>query len=76
MTEKPCIGLVLLLLAAAALCACQRAPAAAEQPRVVSSAPPPRPPARNMVMICRSSRTGLKAQCGTPDAVMVGMKPE
>jgi hypothetical protein len=29
-----------------------------------------------MVMVCRNSQTGQKAECGTPNAVMVGMKPE
>ena len=34
------------------------------------------PPAQNMVMVCRNSQTGQKVECGTPNAVMVGMKPE
>jgi hypothetical protein len=29
-----------------------------------------------MKMICRDSRTGAKATCGAPNAVMVGMAPE
>jgi hypothetical protein len=29
-----------------------------------------------MKMVCRNSQTGAKAQCGSPNAVMVGMAPE
>jgi hypothetical protein len=28
-----------------------------------------------MKMICRNSQTGASVECGTPNAVMVGMKP-
>jgi hypothetical protein len=42
----------------------------------VVTAPAPQPPAKKAVMVCRNSRTGAKAECGTPDAVMVGMKTE
>ena len=45
--------------------------------------PPPKPaaatvaqPAKVGTMICRSSVDGRPAKCGTPNAVMVGMKFE
>ena len=44
-----------------------------EPPRpavVVAPAPPP----RTAHMICRNSQDGRKVECGTPNAVMVGMK--
>lgn len=67
------ISLLLFILTLGTLTGCQRAPAAKQE---VVAPPPPPPPAKNMVMVCRNSRTGEKAACGTPDAVMVGMKPE
>ena len=36
----------------------------------------PAPPAKKAVMVCRNSQTGAKAECGSPNAVMVGMKSE
>jgi hypothetical protein len=67
--------LILMALVVAAPAACERPhPAPRAAPVVVAPAPPP--PAPRYVMVCKSSRTGLKARCGTPDAVMVGMKPE
>jgi len=65
---------LLLLLVLVAPAACERPHPA--PPPVVATAPAPAPPLRRYMMVCKSSRTGLKAQCGTPDAVMVGMKPE
>jgi hypothetical protein len=72
------------LLTLAGLTSCQRAPTAA--PGNVSQSAQSAPenasvnvapsPAQNMVMVCRNSQTGQKAECGTPNAVMVGMKPE
>jgi hypothetical protein len=73
-------------IAAVSLGACNRfrhheptlAPAAAIPPR--DSGPPPvvpapaPPPGRLAHMICRSSVDGRKVACGTPNAVMVGMK--
>jgi hypothetical protein len=72
------------LLTLAGLTSCQRAPAAASgSPSQPTQSAPDNasvnaaaPPAQNMVMVCRNSQTGQKAECGTPDAVMVGMKPE
>jgi hypothetical protein len=37
-------------------------------------AAPPQAPAKKAVMVCRDSQTGAKAECGTPNAVMVGIK--
>jgi len=48
-----------------------RAPAPAPAP-----AAPPSPPAKMAKMVCRNSQTGAKAECGTPNAVMVGVAPE
>jgi len=54
---------------------CGPAPVAQAPAPTAAPAPPP-PPAKNMVMVCRNSQTGEKAACGTPGAVMVGMKPQ
>ena len=63
-----------------ALAACSPAPvhqAAAPAPKAaVAPPPPPPPPAKKATMICRNSQTGAKAECGTPNAVMVGIKTE
>jgi hypothetical protein len=72
------------VLTLAGLTSCQRAPAAASgNPSQATqsaldnaSVNDAAPPAQNMVMVCRNSQTGQKAECGTPNAVMVGMKPE
>jgi hypothetical protein len=67
-----------LALIAAALSGCGPSPKAAA-PQQVAAPPPtaaaPAPPARMMKMVCRNSQTGAKADSGTPNAVMVGMKP-
>jgi hypothetical protein len=76
------IALVGLLLALAGLTSCQRAQSAgpsaanagAPANATVNAAPPA--PAPAMEMVCRNSQTGAKAECGSPGAVMVGMKPE
>jgi len=66
----------LLLLCALALAACSPAPQRQAAAPAVAPAPPPPPPAKKATMICRNSQTGAKAECGTPNAVMVGMKSE
>jgi hypothetical protein len=53
--------------------ACSPAPQAAPPPPPVATAAPA-PPAKVGTMICRSSVDGRPAKCGTPNAVMVGMK--
>jgi hypothetical protein len=68
-----------LIFTAVSLFACSPAPppAAPKAPAVPAAvAPAPPPPAGKTVMICRNSQTGAKAECGTPNAVMVGMKTE
>ena len=68
--------LVLALIAASgALSACSAPPPAAPKPAPAPVAAPA-PPAKKAVMVCRNSQTGAKAECGTPNAVMVGMKTE
>lgn len=61
----------------APLAACAPAPGSktpqAPAPRPVAAAPPP---ARHATMICRNSQNGRKVECGTPDAVMVGVKED
>ena len=53
------------------------------QPKTVPANPPapqaaaPTPPAaqpKMVTMVCRNSQTGTSAECGTPNAVMVGVK--
>ena len=67
-------ALTFLLLALSALWSCSPAPQAKAPP----PAPPPvaAAPAKMMKMVCRNSQTGGNAECGTPNAVMVGMKAE
>ena len=69
--------LIAIVAAAGALAACSPAPQAAAPAaaptNTVAAAPAP---AKKVTMICRNSQTGAKAECGTPNAVMVGMKSE
>ncbi len=51
----------------------QSAPAPTAAPPAAASPPLP---AKHAKMICRNSQTGGKAECGTPNAVMVGIKEE
>jgi hypothetical protein len=46
----------------------------ASAPPPPSTAPAPAPPAKTGTMICRSSVDGRPVKCGTPNAVMVGVK--
>jgi hypothetical protein len=66
-----------LALSLISLAACGRAPAG-RGPSAV--APPPAAaqpaPAKHYTMVCRNSQTGRKVECGTPNAVMVGMKED
>jgi hypothetical protein len=66
------LSIASLSLACSALWACGPSPGAG---RTQSSAAAPAPPAKPMKMICKNSQNGLKAACGTPSAVMVGMEP-
>jgi hypothetical protein len=62
---------LLCILWACSPAAPPKPPAAA----VIAPAPSPTP-AKSMKMVCRSSQTGQAVECGTPGAVMVGMKEE
>jgi hypothetical protein len=65
-----CLGLFLP-------CACSPSPQAAAPAPVAAAAPtPPPPPAKKATMICRNSQDGRPVECGTPNAVMVGIKTE
>jgi hypothetical protein len=65
----------MLALSLVFLAGCGRAPAgrapAAAAPPPTAAAPAP---AKHYTMVCRNSRSGRKVECGTPNAVMVGMK--
>ncbi len=67
-----------LAMTVVSLAACAPAPAAkapappAQSPAVAAPAPSP----RHATMICRNSQDGRKVACGTPNAVMVGIKED
>jgi hypothetical protein len=55
---------------ASAIGGCSPAPQAAPTPKPAT----PAPPAKVGTMVCRSSVDGRPVKCGTPNAVMVGVK--
>ncbi len=61
-----------LILALGALCACSPPPRRDHRERAAAPAPPP--PEKHFTMICKNSQTGASVACGTPNAVMVGLK--
>src|SRR5579863_9108790 len=65
------------VLALTGLTSCQRGdtngPVAVLNSTRSAAAPPP---TQAMEMVCRNSQTGQKVECGTPNAVMVGMRPK
>ncbi len=65
-----------IVLGVLSLAACQPKSVAANPPPPQNAAPPPTPatPAKMVTMVCRNSQTGASAECGTPNAVMVGVK--
>lgn len=71
------IPLIFLALTLGALPACDRSakPVSSSAAPTTAATPAP-PPAKAMIMVCRDSQSGRKAICGTPNAVMVGMKPQ
>ncbi|HEY2178802.1 MAG TPA: hypothetical protein VGH15_09495 [Caulobacteraceae bacterium] len=75
---KPTLVIAAIACGLAAACSPAPPPAAPKAPAAPAAAAPAPPPtpARKTVMICRNSQTGAKAECGTPGAVMVGMKTE
>ena len=62
----PCLTALLALGA----CGPKTVPANPPAPQIAA----PAPPAKMETMVCRNSQTGASAECGTPNAVMVGMK--
>ena len=64
------------LLVALALGACQPKTVPADPPPPTAAALAPAPPAKMVTMVCRNSQTGASVECGTPNAVMVGTKPQ
>ena len=78
--NRSTISTIVLALALGGLWACSPSPqSTAPAPQAAAAPPPPAvppPPARKTTMICRNSQNGLKVECGTPNAVMVGMKTE
>jgi hypothetical protein len=69
------VGLAIALSSAGG---CSRPPAPQHEAAAPVAAPPPPPlaPAKKAVMICRNSVDGRSVKCGTPNAVMVGIKSE
>jgi len=67
---------LILPLAAASLQACAPSPAKASSAAAApAAAPAPAPtPVKHATMICRNSQDGRNVACGTPNAVMVGIK--
>ena len=69
------------VLALVSLWACSPAPRSNSPPTHATPAAAPRTalptaPPKRYKMVCRNSQTGAAAACGTPGAVMVGIKPE
>jgi hypothetical protein len=78
-TTLPFAAPFISIIALAALGACSKSSETAPPPAAaaaVQPAPAAAPPAKPMKMVCRNSKTGAKAECGSPNAVMVGMEPE
>ncbi|HEY5072201.1 MAG TPA: hypothetical protein VII63_09230 [Caulobacteraceae bacterium] len=75
-------GAIAMTLALGGLGACAPAPdshpreAAAAQASAAAANPTPAAPVRHATMICRNSQDGRKVACGTPNAVMVGIKED
>ena len=58
-----------------AVAGCQKqVPASPPVREVAAPAPTPAAPAKMVTMVCRNSQSGASAECGTPNAVMVGVK--
>ena len=60
----------IIFAAIVSLAGCSPTPKAAPPP----AAPVAAPPARMLTMVCRNSQDGRTVACGTPNAVMVGVK--
>ncbi|MGI9170467.1 MAG: hypothetical protein ACR2FH_09885 [Caulobacteraceae bacterium] len=74
----PARSLAALALTVVSLAACApaKAPKAAAPPAAAASPAAPPGHARHATMICRNSEDGRKVACGTPNAVMVGIKED
>ena len=76
----PALAALILALAPLAACAPAKTPQAAaqiaSQPAAAAAPTPPPAPPRHATMICRNSQDGRKVACGTPNAVMVGIKED
>ncbi len=70
MRSRPAFPIVAGVVLAIGACS----PASKEAAPAKPVAAAPTPPAQVGTMICRSSVDGRPAKCGTPNAVMVGMK--
>ncbi|MDQ2861148.1 MAG: hypothetical protein M3T55_10600 [Pseudomonadota bacterium] len=66
-------ALALLTLAACAPAKAPQTAAPPQAPAPVAAAPAP---AKHATMICRNSQDGRNVACGTPNAVMVGIKQD
>lgn len=70
MPRRAALSIALGLLSTVTACA----PPSPPRPPVKPAVAPSVGPVRVGTMICRSSVDGRPAKCGTPNAVMVGMK--
>ena len=78
MIRTPLAFAAVSILSLATLGACSKPAQPAPPPEPAAAQPaaaPAEPPAKPMKMVCRNSKTGAKAACGSPNAVMVGMEP-
>lgn len=74
-TTPSLTGLIPVLVCLAA-CAPAKAPQAPAPPAPVAAPAAPSPPAGHATMICRNSQNGRDVACGSPNAVMVGIKQD
>ena len=65
-----------LMLVALAACAPAKTPQSAAPVAAAPAPPLAAAPAKHATMICRNSQDGRKVACGTPNAVMVGIKDD
>ena len=67
-------ALAALILVTLSACAPAKTPQTAAPPAAAAPASPG--PPRHATMICRNSQDGRTVACGTPNAVMVGIKED
>jgi hypothetical protein len=73
---KPFVALAFLAVAGGWICACSPPPQPVAPKPAATPVAASAKTAKKATMICRNSQTGAKAECGTPNAVMVGIKTE